>query len=502
MHKKHLLILAAVVSTTSVTFAQHHHHHASKLEKPAAPHRHHSVQPLSDEARRMLDDAGITLLETSQTGIELMGYVEASYMYSTRGGGTSADTGRGENPLTHEDSQDFNAYGAHLHIAKALPTENKWAAGFSLALQFGEGHGHGGHGHGGHGHGGHGHDDHGHGVMGEELSFLHEAFVEFRVPVGNGLDIKFGKWSSFFGYEPHDRPMNNHVTMGVIRHFLEPHSHTGLWFTYPLNELVTLDFGLSNGWDNDDSFFFDGSDVSKNLLFGVTVVNPERNARLQAAFSFSPDGEERFSKAKLIEVSDHHHSHGDEELAHEDGNVFAFNINGTWFPAALRDKLMLGFNATLVYTDDNLWRRGIIESHHMMHHRELLSDRAKNTATMWGAALYAKYNVTDFFSLAGRFEYLHADDSTLGLHDAWVKEFKRKDASVDRFNMLHTQTDVFSWTLTAQVIPVESLILRAEYRYDYLSARGSRGRNPHKSLLDVPANDQHTLGLYAAYLFW
>lgn len=498
-------LLAAVITSllmgAPAVFA--HDMHNNKLNKPRAVHAHGQVQPLSEEAQRMLDDAGITLLETSRPGIELLGYVDASYIYSTRGGGTSAGTGRGNNPLTREDSQDFNAHGVHLHIAKALPSENTWAAGFTISFQFGEEHIHGhGHSHNGHHshhshHSHHGH--HGHAHLGENLHPLEEAYVEFRVPVGNGLDVKFGTWQSFFGYEPHDRPGNHHITHGVIRHFLEPFFQTGLEFTYPVNDLVTLQLGLTNGWDNADSFFFDGADFSKNLMAAITVVNPARNARLQFAFSYSPDGEERFSKAKLIEVSDHHHTHGDEELFHENGNVFAFNINGTWYPAALRDRLMLGFNATLVHTDDNLWRRGVIDVDHHHAHRELFSDRAINTATMWGAALYAKYNLTDSFSLAGRFEYVHADDSTLGLFDARVEDFHRKDASIDRFAMLHTKTDVFSWTLTAQIIPVESLLLRAEYRYDYFSARGSKH---HTSFLGVPANDQHTLGFYAAYLFW
>jgi hypothetical protein len=459
----------------------------SKLSKPVAPHVHDSVQPLPEELQRKLEDTGIIFVETVQTGVELLGYVDASYTFSSRCGGSSSESGQGDNPITHEDSQDFNAYGLHMHLSKPLPGENTWAAGFTIGLQFGESHLHT------HSHG-HGHDEDSH-ARGEFLGPLEEAYVEFRVPVGNGWDFGFGTWMTFFGYEPHDRPANNHVTQGVVRHFLEPFTHTGIFARYPLSDQVTLRWGLTNGWDHADSSFFDGADFSKNILGSIEVVNAVRNARLELGFSYSPDGEERFSKAGLGKFDFGHHH--DEETFHEDGNVWAFNINGTWYPASLRDRLMLGFNATVVHTDDNLRARVVQDHGH--GDPELVPWRARNTATMWGAALYARYQLSEVFSLAGRLEYLHADDSTLGFHDGWVKKPRKKEASLDKQGMLHTQTDLISWTLTASYTPVESLLLRAEYRLDHISARGGKD---HDTLLGSGSNLDHSFSLYAAYLLW
>jgi len=330
-------------------------------------------------------------------------------------------------------------------------------------------------------------------MQGESVSPLHEAYVEFRIPLGKGLDLGLGRWETFFGYEPHSRPANHHVTVGLLKHFLEPHTHTGVFVKYQLTDLVAVRLGLTNGWDHDDSFFFDGADFSKNVLGTIHVVNAERNARMEFGVSYSADGEERFSKAKLGEFNFGMH---DPEIFHEDGNVWAFNWNGTWYPAAFREKLMLGFNVTAVHTDDNLQARVVKDHGH--GHAELKTIRAQNTATMWGMALYAKYEFSDVFSLAGRFEYLHADDSTLGIYDAWVKNADKKNASIDKQGILHTQTDVFSWTITASYTPVESLLLRAEYRINHISTNGGKG---HVEFLGS-SNFSHGFALYGAYLLW
>ncbi|MEZ5404983.1 MAG: outer membrane beta-barrel protein [Verrucomicrobiia bacterium] len=150
------------------------------------------TQEEDEKVRRLetyLEDQGI-YSEISQPGIKLGGYVDVSYVYNFNGGGVS-DLGEA-NAITGEDSQDFNLNQINLTLSKALPADNKWAAGFAISLNWGEDveshHGGG--------------DEHGHA---DALSTVHEAIVQFRVPVGRGLDFSLGKWHSLMSYESHDR---------------------------------------------------------------------------------------------------------------------------------------------------------------------------------------------------------------------------------------------------------------------------------------------------------
>ena len=157
------------------------------------------------ELEKMIEDAGI-YVETAKKGVVLSGYVDASYSYNANGGGTASGWNGTPGPIrTHAfdvDSNDFNVNQIKLALEKALPEENTWAAGFRVDLMFGEDVKY---------LTGAGENDPG---LGNDTVLVEKAYLQFRVPVGNGLDFKFGKFVSLLGYEVIETPANLNGSRG------------------------------------------------------------------------------------------------------------------------------------------------------------------------------------------------------------------------------------------------------------------------------------------------
>lgn len=496
------LALAALLAGRGTTAAQgtgHHHHHDHHGDGNSHPETQ-AVTPVAEaprstatlDARRkdlekLIEDRGI-YVETANRGVELAGYVDTSYAYNLNGGGTTSGLNgtpeAGGNRITGLDSQDFSVNSVRLHLAKHLPAENTWATGFAVEMEFGEdlsaGVGH----------------THGDGGEEGEVLEIHEAIVEFRIPVGNGLDLSMGRWHSVTHYEKDARPFNNHFTFGLLRTFLEPFEHTGLLLTYPAGDLVTLELGLANGWgeqDFGDSHFIDGADFAKMLTGRISLENPLGNARAALAFSYSFEGEERFGyPSHGHEVHEHEEEHHHEDLLLENDGVLLVHAHGTWHPRFAQDRLMLGFNFDMLKVFDNV----------NLRHEGSAVGYGKNSATAWGVGLYSKYQFNDIFSLAARAEYLHSEDGTLGFADGLVVEGGA--ASLNKLGIYSTRTDLWSWTLTAGFDIIENLLLRLEYRLDVVSSNGGDvdGDAHERNLTDTNRSDGHTIAINAAYLFW
>lgn len=475
MKKISFVVFVFFLSLSNYVHGQGHSHQSLPLKKEETEAR---VEKLED----YLEDQGI-YGEVSQPGIELNGYVDASYTYNFNGGAVSQE-GKA-NPVTGEDSQDFNLNQVNLTLSRALPEENRWAAGFAISLNWGEDleshHG--------------GHEDHNE----EALSGVHEAVVQFRVPVGRGLDFSFGKWHSLLSYESHDRPYNINYTSGLLSRYLDPGEHVGMLMSYSATDWLRFDLGLANGWHNSDSAFIDDADFSKLITGAITLKNLEKNAWLRFAFAYSPEGEEAFSRVATADHSDHVHRDNHTTHFQENGALVALSFQGQWLPKIAKDRWLLGFNTTLVSVDDNLQHRELFEveghgeENHSIRYGNVGLDR--NSATAWGIAFYSKYQFNTWFSLAGRMEYLHADDGTLGFVDGIV--MSGPNVSIDENQVYVSQTDLYSYTLTAGFDVWENVGCRLEYRLDAVSSAGGEGGNSFGN----HRNYQNTLALNLFYLF-
>ncbi len=98
---------------------------------------------------------------------------------------------------------------------------------------------------------------------------LREAYLTYKLPVGDGITVKAGKFVTLLGYEvlKTHTAFNPNISHSIMFGYAIPFTHTGLLFSLPLGEYVALDLGVVNGWDN----VTDNND-GKSFLGGIKVT--------------------------------------------------------------------------------------------------------------------------------------------------------------------------------------------------------------------------------------
>lgn len=360
----------------------------------------------------------VNYVETAKAGVVLSGYVDVGYMYNfngTAGGaGGTAPQGR-RSGADGQPKGDFNVNAVKITLEKPLTDANELQAGFRVDLMMGEDVAANGSGN--------------TAAFGSGDSILVEqAYVAIRAPYGNGVDIKAGKFVTWLGYEVIERPANLNITYGNLFFNAIPLYHTGVSAEYAFNDTIDGGIAITNGFNNDSTGPVAGnSEDGYGVMAKLNITNEGGNANWYNAVYYG------FGNGGLG--------------AGSNNDIFVWDSWGNWAPTAFDDKLLLGFN-----TDIGL----------------------QNSQTYWGAALYAKYQFTDIFSLAGRADYLHGDNNAGNFNTPSVGGTG--------------STDTFSYTLTAGFDLLENLLVRAEYRVDLDT--------------DLVTDDMtHTLALQAVYTF-
>ncbi|PTY03623.1 hypothetical protein DB346_07065 [Verrucomicrobia bacterium LW23] len=384
-------------------------------------------EPTSKDLKKVVEDNGI-YVETAQKGVVLSGYVDTSYTYqfASHTGGTAQ--GNDENVLRQFDTKnnDFNINAFKLTLEKALSDKNEWSAGFRADLMFGE-------------------DATILAASDPATSpggdlFLEQAYVSLRVPVGNGLDFKVGKFVTLLGYEIIESPGNLNFSRGLLFTNAIPLTHTGVLASYKFNDIFDAQFGVVNNWNGSDKL----ANQDAPAITGRFAVNsPGGNATLATSFIYSPTGEATTPGAP---------SAGSVTNT----NNFVVDVWGQWYPTCVPDKkLLLAFNADYGFAESN----SLVTSGG--------GDPVNPGTSEWyGVAAYAKYQFTPVFSLASRGEFLHTDDGY-------------------KFGLPGLGTDVWSYTLTAGFNIWENVLTRVEYRYDRGEADTINGFDQHQIAVNV-----------------
>lgn len=360
----------------------------------------------------------VNYVETAQKGIVLSGYVDAGYSYNFTGNGSgNAYGGAGSSTKLGNDNTgrgDFNLNAVKIALEKPLTDENKLQAGFRTDLMFGE-------------------DVTGNlggaGAFGSSNSFLLEqAYAQFRLPFGNGIDFKVGKFVTTLGYEVIERPANLNITYGNLFNNMIPLYHTGVLSSYKVNDIVDVKFGVVNGSNTDnggnftDGLGINGESVDNaSVLAGINITAPGGNANWSNNVMYSINGD----SANAI-------SNGGILASSDNLPLVVYDTWGNWTPKFANDKLLLAFNFDLGYGDTFAPAFGT----------------TSQSETWWGAALYAKYQFTDIFSLAMRGDYISDTDGV-------------------KFGGSTNNNGVWSYTVTAGFDIIENLTLRTEYRLDF-----------------------------------
>ena len=88
-------------------------------------------------------------------------------------------------------------------------------------------------------------------LSGQDIDLL-QGYVMYIAPIGNGLQIDMGKFTTHIGYELIEGVdgYNDNVTRSLCFGFAIPFAHTGIRFWYPFSDDVSAMLMVANGWDN------------------------------------------------------------------------------------------------------------------------------------------------------------------------------------------------------------------------------------------------------------
>lgn len=86
----------------------------------------------------------------------------------------------------------------------------------------------------------------------EPSAELREAYLTATIPIGEGLQVKAGKFVTTQGTEilPTPGAYNENISGSYAFNFAIPFTHLGTLFSYPFHKTLTGSVGLVTGWDN------------------------------------------------------------------------------------------------------------------------------------------------------------------------------------------------------------------------------------------------------------
>jgi len=97
--------------------------------------------------------------------------------------------------------------------------------------------------------------------------YVHQAYVEYLAPIGDGLNVKFGKYATMVGAEVLDTTQNFNISYGVLFNEFQPVDHVGILLTQSVGP-AEISFGASNG----NTVFNDAPDWNKSKSIQVSAA--------------------------------------------------------------------------------------------------------------------------------------------------------------------------------------------------------------------------------------
>jgi hypothetical protein len=190
--------------------------------------------------------------------------------------------------------------------------------------------------------------------------YIHQAYVQYLAPVGDGLTLKFGKFATLFGTEVAGTVYNWQITRGNVWNLLEPIDHYGVLGSYA--------FGDS------------GFDAAVGGINGFAPDDPDRNDQKSIIGHVGWAGETVSAAVNTI---------WGNEAEGNDGDNGRWTVNGLvrWDPS---ERFGMWLNGD--------WAR--------------LNDGDNPTA--WGVALAGRYGITERTGVALRGEYVADQNRFLG----------------------------------------------------------------------------------------
>ena len=188
---------------------------------------------------------------------------------------------------------------------------------------------------------------------GNSLLNVQQAYVSYMLPVGSGLTLDFGKFVTPIGTEPTESKDNFNYSRSFL-YALGPYYHVGARLGYAINEKVSLQGIIVNGWNA-------SGDNNSGKSFGVGVT-------------LKPTPKITFVQNLLV---------GPEQ---NDDTDDVRKLSDTNLAINFTDKMAAGLN--YAYNRDSIAGDGV---------------------SWQGIALYYRNQITPVFAMAPRFEFFKDD---------------------------------------------------------------------------------------------
>jgi hypothetical protein len=389
---------------------------------------------------------------TALSSTTLSGYIDTSAIWRL-------GTGKGVIPGRVFDNFDkmdgFNLNAVKLTLEKPLD-EGQWSAGYKLDLVFGP--------------------DASYynavlngGLLGDNDQFaIKQAYAAFRVPVGNGIDLKMGAFDPIIGYEVFESANNPNYSRSY-GYFLEPNNHVGILASYHVNDMISVAAGIANTYTGAiNSRPARGSDPAaaadeseKTYMASVTITLPDSTGPFAGSALY----------AGIIDGLGGHDVYGSTGV---DGQEKSKDTTLYYLGYTMNTPIQgLNVGVSFDYREDG-----------------------PNAITVgdnyaWATGFYASYQATEKLRLNGRADWTKGSDGTYyDINTPGVGDGKN---------------ELFSLTLTADYTLWSSLVTRLEARWDR-ALEGSgvfAGNAPPGGLLsDLDTEkDNITLAINMVYKF-
>ncbi len=248
---------------------------------------------------------------------------------------------------------------------------------------------------------------------GQTGSGIIQAYSSYLAPLGKGLQIDFGKFVTTAGEEWAETPADWNYTRSLLFSYAIPYFHQGIRATYKLNNALSLQGSVVNGWNQVLA-------LTSGKTYGANITwNPSKKTQLAETYYGGPQSEPGSPANKT-------------EWRHLLDTIATYSPTAKW---------------AFVLNED-------YAAGDRVHRPPTLSAPASVSSPRdwWGVAAYAKYAWSERQSLAARYEYYGDPQgytlfNALGFPGGHVQEI----------------TATFTRLLT------NTLMTRIEYRGDFAS---------------------------------
>ena len=220
-----------------------------------------------------------------------------------------------------------------------------------------------------------------------------QVYGTYVFPVGSGLTVDFGKWASSLGFEGNYNKDQINYSRSYLFNYL-PYYHLGFRSTYNINDRVSVAWWLVNGIGQSEDFnglksnaflltWKPAKDIAWNLNYYVGEEGRDVNAAYNPGLASIPS-----QPGLSIDVVPHPPR----------GKTHIFDSTLSWNASS---KLLLGAEADEIITRVN---------------------PSSAPSRVSAGALYARYQATPKFALAGRGEYFSDRGGTFSGSTQALKE--------------------------------------------------------------------------------